>query len=223
MTYNKNPQKIQQMFDNLAFNYDKMNNFISLGLHLFVKFFALKELEIQPRTNLLDLCCGTGDFTKLILKFYPRAKVIGLDFSKEMLKLAKQKNPKNVFMLADVTDLPFKDCEFDYITISFGLRNIENRTKALYEIHRTLVNDGKFLHLDFGKHNNFSKIFNIIVFIMAKIFGKNFDSYNYLVESKEDFPPPEKLIQEISSCGFKLIKRQDFLFGIISSQVFVKS
>jgi demethylmenaquinone methyltransferase/2-methoxy-6-polyprenyl-1,4-benzoquinol methylase len=222
MTYNKNPQKIQQMFDNIAQNYDKMNNFISLGLHFFVKYLALRELNIQPRTSVLDLCCGTGDFTKLITKFYPRAKIIGLDFSKKMLKLAKEKNPKNVFIQADVTEIPFKNEEFDYITFGFGLRNIENRTKAISEIQRVLVDGGKFLHLDFGEHNNFSKIFNGIVFIMAKFFSKDYESYKYLVESKEDFPSPEMLIKEVESCGLKLFKRQDFLFGIVSAQIFVK-
>lgn len=93
MACDKNTQKIKTMFDEISGYYDFMNNFISFGTHYIVKFLALKELNIQPRTMILDLCCGTGDFTKLITKFYPRAKVIGLDFSQEMLKLAKQKIP----------------------------------------------------------------------------------------------------------------------------------
>ena len=79
------------MFDEISGYYDFMNNFISLGTHYLLKFLAIRELDIKPRTMILDLCCGTGDFTKIISKFYPRAKIIGLDFSEEMLKLAKRK------------------------------------------------------------------------------------------------------------------------------------
>lgn len=117
MACDKNPQKIQNMFDDIAGYYDKMNNFISLGTHYFVKFLAIKELAIQPRTMILDLCCGTGDFTKIISRYFPRAKVIGLDFSKKMIMIAKQKNPKGVFMQGDCTKLPFGQGEFRYVTM----------------------------------------------------------------------------------------------------------
>ena len=116
MDIDKTPEKIQAMFDEISEYYDKMNNFISLGTHYIIKFLALKELAIQPRTMIIDLCCGTGDFTKIISNFYPRAKVIGLDFSNKMLKLAKSKNPNGVFIQSDCTNLPFAEGEFDYIT-----------------------------------------------------------------------------------------------------------
>ena len=98
---------------------------------------------------ILDLCCGTGDFTQIISKYYPRTRVIGLDISEGMLKLAKAKNPAGVFMKGDCVNLPFENSEFDYVTMGFGLRNIEDRKKALSEIYRVLDNGGKFLQLDF--------------------------------------------------------------------------
>lgn len=222
MACDKNTQKIKTMFDEISGYYDFMNNFISFGTHYILKFLALKELNIQPRTMILDLCCGTGDFTKLITKFYPRAKVIGLDFSQEMLKLAKQKNPNGVFMQADCTSLPFGDVEFDYVTMGFGLRNIENRTKVIDEIYRVLNCGGKFLHLDFGYHNFLSKIFNVIVPFCAKVLKKNADRYKYLIDSKEEFPNPDELIHEFEKHGFKYVKKQDYLFGIISAQIMMK-
>ena len=93
----KSPENIKSLFNEIAQYYDKVNNFISLGTHYFIKFLALKTLEIKPRAMVLDICCGTGDFTQLVQKFYPRAKIIGIDFSQNMLKLAKLKNPKGVF------------------------------------------------------------------------------------------------------------------------------
>ena len=222
MTCDKNPQKIQNMFDEISVYYDKMNNFISLGTHYIVKFLAIRELHIKPRTIGLDLCCGTGDFTGIISKFYPRAKIIGLDFSPKMLKLAKQKNPQGIFIQADCTNLPFKEKEFDFITMGFGLRNIQNRQKAIQEVYRVLDKNGKFLHLDFGNHNFAGKIFEAIVPILAKILGKNQTHYKYLLKSRLEFPEPNELIKEFELEGFYLIKRADYLFGTISSQIMGK-
>ncbi len=222
MNCDKNPQKIKNMFDEISNYYDFMNNGISLGTHYFIKHMALKILNIKPHAIILDLCCGTGDFSKIISKLYPTSKVIGLDFSINMLKLAKQKNPQSVFIQGDCTNLSFQDNEFDYITMGFGLRNIENRAKAISEIYRTLKPQGKFLHLDFGQHNKLSKIFDLIVITAVKLTGKNFKHYKYLLASKKEFPSPENLITEFENQGFKFIKRQDYLFGIISAQIMGK-
>lgn len=222
MTCDKNPEKIKNMFDEISNYYDQMNNFISFGTHFIIKFFAIRELKITPRARILDLCCGTGDFTKIISKFYPGTKIIGADFSVKMLKLAKKKNPKGIFLETDATNLPFKENEFDYITMSFGLRNIENRTKALQETYRVLNQRGKFLHLDFGKHNKISKIFNILVPVITKIFQKNENHYKYLLSSKEEFPNSNELIKEFESHEFKLVKKCDYLFGTISCQIMEK-
>ena len=162
MTCDKNPEKIKSMFEEIAIYYDKVNNIISFGTHYLIKYLCVKELDIKPRSMVVDLCCGTGDFTKLINKIYPRAKVIGLDFSPEMLKLAKEKNPKGVFLQADCTNIPFPEKEFQYATIGFGLRNIEDRQKAISEIYRILETDGIFLHLDFGNHNILSFFFQFV-------------------------------------------------------------
>ncbi|MBE7713243.1 MAG: ubiquinone/menaquinone biosynthesis methyltransferase [Cyanobacteria bacterium SIG26] len=223
MKCDKNPQKIQKMFDEISSYYDKMNNLISFGTHYIIKYLAIKKLYILPRTMILDLCCGTGDFTKIISKTFPRTKIIGLDFSKEMLKLAKIKNPTGVFMQGDCTDLPFTDEEFDYITMGFGLRNISNRSKAISEAYRVLNNGGKFLHLDFGEHNKISKIFDFIVPAIAKLFKKNSNHYKYLLASKTTFPNPKNLIKEFEQAGFKLEKQYDYLFGTISAQIMIKA
>lgn len=222
MTIDKTPEKIKNMFDEISFYYDQMNNYMSLGSHIFVKYLALKELGLKPRTMLLDVCCGTGDFTKLISKFFPRVKVIGLDFSEKMLKVAKEKNPKGVFMQGDCTNLSFDDGEFDYVTIGFGLRNIQDRQKAISEIYRVLSKNGKFMHLDFGEHNLISKIFDLIVILLAKILKKDWHAYEYLLQSKEDFPAPDKLIQEFENLGFKYVKKCNYLFGVISVQIMQK-
>lgn len=222
MTTDKTPEKIKNMFDKIAFYYDQMNNYMSLGSHIIVKYLALRELGLKPRTMLLDVCCGTGDFTKLISKFFPRVKVIGLDFSEKMLKVAKEKNPIGVFMQGDCTNLSFNDGEFDYVTIGFGLRNIQDRQKAISEIYRVLSENGKFMHLDFGEQNLISRVFDLIVILLAKILKKDWHAYEYLLQSKEEFPSPDKLIQEFENCGFKYVKKCNYLFGVVSVQIMQK-
>ena len=222
MSVNKNPEKIKKIFDEISSYYDFMNNVISFGMHYLIKFLAIKELQIEPRTMVLDLCCGTGDFTKIISKFYPKARVIGFDISEKMIKLAKNKNPLGVFMQGDCSNLPFENGEFDYVTMGFGLRNIENRDKTISEIYKVLKKGGKFMQLDFGEHNLISKIFDFIVPLEVKLFNKKAQNYEYLLKSKKEFPKPDELIMEFEKHGFKYVKKCNFLFGVISAQIVEK-
>lgn len=224
MTCDKNPEKITKMFDEISPYYDKMNNFISLGTHYFIKKIALKNLKIGANSYILDLCCGTGDFTRILGRIAPKSRVIGLDSSAEMLKLAKTKNPQKVFIKGDCTALPFGQNEFDYITIGFGLRNIQNRKKAISEIYRTLKKGGKFLHLDFGRHGFGGKIFDAVVMFVINTIGRHCyaDNYKYLIQSKNEYPEPNELVKEFETHEFKLLKRKDFLFGAISYQILEK-
>lgn len=222
MTCSKNPEEIKKIFNEISEYYDKTNNFISFFTHYIIKYLAVRELNIKPHSMVLDICCGTGDFTKIIKKLSPKSHVIGADFAQNMLKHAKIKNPNGVFILADCLQLPFKDNEFNYVTSGFGLRNINNRSRAISEIYRILNHSGKFMHLDFGKHNFIGNIFDFIVPVITKILKINTEHYKYLLNSRQDFPEPEELIKEFENCGFKFIKRIDYLFGVISIQIMQK-
>lgn len=223
MTVSKNPNDIKNMFNEIASQYDKNNNFISLGLHKFVKKTALKHLSIKNNDRILDECTGTGDIAAIIREINPQNDIVGVDFSENMINIAKNKYPNITFLQADCTDLPFSNNSFDIITMSFGLRNIENYIKAIRESFRVLSDGGQFLHLDFGRKNFFSKVFDFVAEKSISIFYKNQIPYKYLVSSKREFFTPENLIKEFEKEGFTLICRQDYLFGIISMQIFEKS
>lgn len=218
----KNPQKVRSMFDEVSSYYDFVNNLISFGTHYLLRYFAIKELKIEARSNVLDTCCGTGDFVRIIKKISPKAKVIGLDFSQNMVKLAKQKNPKGTFIVGDCTNLPFGDGEFDYVTNGFGLRNIEDGGKALNEINRVLKKGGKFLHMDFGYHNILWSILDFVVPVLIKVFGKNPEAYEYLLKTKREFPEPDELVKKMEEHGFKCVKVCNYIFGAISAQIVEK-
>ena len=222
MKPNKTPDNIKNMFDSIAKQYDLMNNFISFGMHFLVKKNCVKNLEIKDNSKILDLCCGTGDFCKIIKKYYPNSDIYGADFSENMLNLAKSKNSCISFIQCDATDLPFKNNYFDIVIVGFGLRNILNTEKAVEEIYRVLKPQGKFLHLDFGKKNIFSKVFDYCASIISKLLSTNHWAYSYLIESKKEFPQPDELIEDFESKGFHLVRRQDYCFGVISSQIMRK-
>ena len=222
MTISKTPENIQNLFNQIAVRYDFMNNLISLGLHRAVKKSAIGLLDIKPHSRVLDACCGTGDIAEMIKKAEPLAEVTGLDFSENMLIFAKKRVKSVKFFQGDITNTDFPSESFDIVTMSFGLRNIQNPEKALYEINRILKTGGEFLHLDFGNKNILSGIFDIEAPVFAKIFTKDTEPYKYLVKSKEVFPSPDELISDFEKSGFKFKKRKDFVFGSISAQVMEK-
>lgn len=222
MSFDKSPQKIQIMFNIIANRYDFFNNLMSLSTQRYIKYKSIKNLNIKPHDKIIDLCCGTGDLSIIIKQIEPQADVTGIDFSDKMLEIAKQKSQNIQYLQGDVTALPYPDNTFDCAVMGFGLRNIQNAEKAVEEAYRILKPGGCFMHLDFGKKNLISKVFDITIPVLTKLFTENYSAYTYLIKSKQIFPEPEDLIKDFESKGFKLKKRQDFLFGVISMQVMVK-
>lgn len=215
----RTPVKIQKLFNSIAKNYDRNNDFISFFSHRIIKKFVVGMLPKSANTlKILDLCTGTGDIAKLLKNKYPHACIIGADFSVEMLNFARKKHPHITFQQADCLNLPFEDNEFDIITISFGLRNTQDYELALKEISRVLKPNGVFLHLDFEKK---SKLADFVFFLLVKIIAilqKN-ANYIYLLETKREFPDVNTLIKMFAKYGLTLYKRKDFLLGIISAQM----
>ncbi len=213
----------QIMFEKFAHRYDVFNNIISLGMHKLVKYLFVQQLSIPDDARILDLCSGSGDIARMLKEKSPTAKVMGIDISEPMLDIAKQKVSDAVFINADCTNLPFEDESFDLCTISFGLRNIPDKDRALSEIYRVLKKDGTFAHLDFGKSNNFAdKTFDAIVRLLAKIPPGSAIPYNSFLQSKKDFSAPVELIKMFESHGFKFHKKIDPIFGVISGQFCIK-
>lgn len=222
MTFAKSPQSIHTMFNMLAQKYDLINNIMSFGTQLRVKSACIKSLGINPHDNVLDLCCGTGDLAGLAKKIQPDACVTGIDFSENMIDIAKDKNPNVQFFQGDATNLPYGGNTFDIVTMGFGLRNIQNAEKAVEEVYRILKPNGKFIHIDFGEKNLISKIYDKLTPLIVSKFTDNMPAYSYLIKSKQIFPTPTELIKDFESKGFKLYKRKDYLFGVISSQIMIK-
>jgi len=209
-----------KLFDNFAKQYDAYNNLTSLATHHFVKSKCVKMLDLKPEQRVLDLCTGTGDIARLIKKYSPSAAVFGLDESEKMLEIAKSKSADIEYVCANAESLPFDDGEFDIVTISFGLRNIQNKQTAIDEIKRVLKPNGQFLHIDFGKQNNFAqKIFNLCATLSGKLFLRNVP-VNYFLNSIENYWSADEFEKVMEENGFTLQKSKGFMCSVVVAQMF---
>ena len=137
-------EKVHELFATIARRYDLLNDVMTLGLHRHWKQ-RLVELAGQPR-DVLDLCCGTGD---IALRFAGR--VVGVDFTDEMLRVAQARELAGTWVRADALRLPFRDASFDVVSVGFGLRNLADIELGLREVYRVLRPGGRLMSLDFGK------------------------------------------------------------------------
>lgn len=224
--------KVQEIFNHIAGEYDKVNSLISMGTHRKWRSQATKELN--PNVNsILDLCCGTGDWTIEILKqVLKNTKVTALDFSEGMLDIAKQKLEKNNyqgrvdFIQGDAMKLPFEDNTFDAVTIGFGLRNVPDVSAVLSEIYRVLKPNGKLISLDaFKVETPVVKVgwkfyFGKIMPLIGRTFNHNAkDEYEYLNSSVNHFVSISELKRLFEVAGFKDIQIRKYIFGSAAMHV----
>lgn len=225
---NKNDQNaMKSMFNDIAKNYDFLNDVMTFFTQKSIKNSAINSLK-PNHSNILDVCTGTGDIAIMLAKKFPNASITALDFSLEMLKIAKikSKNSNINFINQNALDMPFLDNSFDLCTISFGLRNLPDITAAIKEIHRILATNGELLIIDLGKPKMnwlYPLILDKVIPILGKIFHENKYPYQYLVESQKDFPSPQNLSKVLQSVGFADTKIRNFLFGTITALTAEKS
>lgn len=228
---------IKHLFDNISTHYDFLNIVMSFGMHKTIKKTAVKNIYNYrknlniPVNNLkiADLCCGTGDMIKYLADYFPDSQIVGIDFSENMLKIAKEKHNKykNVtFVNEDITNLPYLDGKFDICIISFGLRNTPIYQKTIIDIYKILSKNGTIGILDLGHASKF--IEPLIYFYLDKIiplYGKFIDAnaYKYLGKSLKDFPLQKKLINALSEAHFTSIESHNYLLGIIAQQIATKT
>lgn len=201
-----NPQEVEALFNRIAPVYDRLNSWLSLGQHLAWKQMAVSWSEAYPGATCLDICCGSGDLTRLLAQAVgPTGKVIGLDFATEQLKRAehiaylKLGAERIQWVQGDALALPFPDNAFDSITMGYGLRNVAHIDQALTEIYRVLKPGGTTAILDFHRpHNPQVWAFqtwcldNIVVPLADQF--KLYDEYAYIRPSLERFPQgPEQV------------------------------
>ena len=216
---------VQNVFDDVYDRYDLMNDLMSLGIHRIWKKNLLNMMNPTSNSKLADVACGTGDIAKLFLNnFSKENSVTCVDPNKNMIKKGKQKlkNFKNIdWIIASAENLPLKNNSYDYYTISFGIRNTKNLTKALKEAYRILKPGGRFFCLEFSKIQNqnldflYKKYSKLIPSLGKIILGKK-EPYEYLIKSIESFVNQDELINLMIKNGFKKCEYRNLSGGIVS-------
>jgi demethylmenaquinone methyltransferase / 2-methoxy-6-polyprenyl-1,4-benzoquinol methylase len=125
------------MFDRIARRYDRVNTVLSMGTDAGWRRRAARETRLQPGGSALDVACGSGKLTAELAKLAgPGGRVVGLDFSAQMLEVARRDHPRLELIEGDALNLPFDDATFDAATIAFGLRNLADPVRGLREMIR---------------------------------------------------------------------------------------
>ena len=163
---------VEQMFNKIAQKYDLFNDIITFGMHRQWKRFVARQTDLHDEQSCLDLCCGTGDIAREVLRQYPSSKVTGLDFSEEMLNIAESKNTSEIavkYVPGDAMNIPFQDAVFDAVTIGYGMRNVQDISQFLREILRVLKPEGVLVSPDVGKLV-YQFLQSLIIFIFSILY-----------------------------------------------------
>lgn len=217
---------VREMFSGIAGRYDFLNHFLSANIDRRWRRKVsgkLKDVLEEENALILDVACGTGDLS-LELKNAGKAKVIGTDFCRPMLAIAKEKteksNEKIPYIEGDGMNLSFSDETFDAVTIAFGLRNFSNWQDGLRELHRVLKKGGRIAILEFSAPvvPGFRQIFNFYFSrVLPRIGGAVSGSrgaYEYLPDSVSRFPDQKNLAKMMGEIGFSGVEYKNLTGGI---------
>ena len=217
---------VRKLFDNIAPDYDKLNHILSLNIDKGWRKKAVRNLvDTQEPLKVLDVACGTADFTiEIAQKVAKGSEVIGVDISEGMMAVGREKIKKAgvsaELLVADCEDLPYADNTFDRISVGFGVRNFEHLELGLSQMCRVLTPGGKLVILELSVPSNafirwcYKLYFLKILPAIGGMISGNRGAYEYLPASVLRFPGPEKFIPMLKSAGFAQVDHTSLTLGI---------
>jgi demethylmenaquinone methyltransferase/2-methoxy-6-polyprenyl-1,4-benzoquinol methylase len=221
--------RVGEVFTSVADKYDVMNDLMSAGMHRLWKRYAIRTLSLRPGMRVLDLAAGTGDLTTLIYpQVMPGGHIDLVDINEAMLKRGQERLLDRgllkglTFTVASAEELPFPDNHFDRMIISFGLRNVTDKDRALQDMYRVLRPGGKAMVLEFSTTENpiLTKLYDLYSFHVLPRVGefvaKDADSYRYLAESIRMHPDQETLKAMMTIAGLEDTSYQNMAGGIVA-------
>lgn len=228
MTERSKEERVHHVFEKIYNKYDSMNSIISFQRHVAWRRDVMKQMNVRRGTKALDVCSGTGDWSIALAEATgKKGEVIGLDFSENMLKVAREKKDHHVLELDHLTfvhgnamELPYADNSFDYVTIGFGLRNVPDYQVVLGELYRVVKPGGKVVCLEtsqptlFGFRQLYYFYFRFIMPLFGRIFAESYQEYAWLHESAKDFPDKYTLKKMFENAGFKKVKVKSYTGGV---------
>lgn len=225
----KDPSRVSGMFDEVAAGYDRTNTVLSLGQDKLWRIATTRAVAPKPGQRILDLAAGTGASSVALAR--SGAEVTAGDFSPGMIAEGRRRHghvPNVTFVQADAMALPFADDSFDAVTISFGLRNVNDPRLALREMLRVTAPGGRLVVCEFSHPQNpaFEGLYRFyndrVLPVVAKTVSSNADAYDYLNESIRDWPDQVTLSSWIRDAGWTEVAHRDLTFGIVALHRAVK-
>jgi demethylmenaquinone methyltransferase/2-methoxy-6-polyprenyl-1,4-benzoquinol methylase len=219
-------QQVEQMFDNIAHSYDKLNHRLSWNIDKGWRKKAIRQLLPYRPKVMLDIATGTGDFAILAAGMLRPVTLIGADISEKMMEIGRQKVEKEKldsvisFKKEDCMNLSFADNTFDAITAAFGIRNFSDLNKGLGEMCRVLKKGGHLSIVELTSPVTFpmKQLFSIYSHTFLPLYGrmisKDRSAYDYLTATIEAFPQGEQMIEILKTAGFSKAQFKRLTFGI---------
>ena len=214
--------RVRRMFNAIAPTYQCVNTVTSFGLDRAWRQAAVNAANVQPTDHILDVGCGTGDLAVAFHRAKPRS-IIGLDFAADMLNLAAGTTRDCVaWCQGDGLFLPFADNTFNIVCSAFVIRNFQNLTTGLGEMHRVLVPGGKIVILEFTMPDNrlvrtaynlyFTRLLPRIGLIISR---DRTGAYQYLPRSVQSFVSHKELLASLQEAGFNAVSCKRLTGGIV--------
>lgn len=211
------------MFGVIADRYDLMNRVMTFGQDMRWRRQAADVAEIGPGSRVLDVATGTGDLAfALAERAQPGGLVVGIDFAEPMLDNARRKaRGKGLpveFRFGDALDLPFRNDEFDAAACAFGLRNVQDRQKALNEMARVVHAGGRVVILELTPPNNAlaRQYMDEVIPRLGQFIARARDAYTYLPESVSQFPDASTLGRMMQVAGLRGVTYRLLNFGTVA-------
>lgn len=219
-------QQVEQMFNNIAPTYDKLNHRLSWNIDKGWRKKAIRSLKPFEPKVLLDIATGTGDFAILAARMLHPDKLIGADISEGMMDIGREKvktaglQQVISFEKEDCTNLSYPEATFDAVIAAFGIRNFANLDKGLAEMCRVLKPGGHLSIVELTSPVSFpmKQLFHIYSHTVLPIYGrlisKDTSAYSYLTKTIEAFPQGELMVRILKDAGFKQAEFKRLTFGI---------
>jgi len=222
------PKDVNSMFARIAGRYDVANHLLSGGVDYWWRQRLVRVVHDAHPGTVLDLATGSGDVAFVLADgLPPGTPITGMDFCQPMLDEAVKKRSGSPrwaqieFSQGDGLALPLPDRSFDAVTISFGLRNMADRHKALSEMRRVLRPAGRLFVLEFSQPFFWFRPFyyaylKFVLPVVAGVVTGDKSAYEYLCGSIELFPDRAGISAEIIRAGFSAVKATPMTFGIVA-------
>lgn len=219
---------VNEMFAGISGRYDVANHLLSGGIDFYWRHILVRRVMAHKPSKIVDLATGSGDVAfKLKDSIGTNVSITGLDFCEPMLEIAREKKKRREtysdieFEFGDCMKLPLPDASADAVTISFGIRNFEERDRGLKEILRVLKPGGRLFVLEFSQPSHWFRPFyyvylKYILPALAAIATGNKCAYDYLAGSIKSFPTKEALTEQLKASGYADVKAKGLTFSIVA-------